>query len=384
MPQYTYTNLISAIVADSSTISNIQAIANRAVKDVVAEIDLRSTKRSAAISPQIYQEVFNYGAPADIKEEGIIDVQPQINRSSDSELELVSVEEFDRTKDSVNNLVAISDADFIKILKLSMPVNSNELVVNECDSLTGDGTFAASGSASNITLDQNNYVNGSASINFDVAANFTSAIISVTGMDAADLTDYEGHELFVWLYVPAIDGLTSVKLRWGNDASNYYEATATTNNEGLSWYVGWNLVRFSWPASATGTVDLTAVDYLRLELIGDGSCSASTDWRLDFVVARVGVIYNVLYYSKYGWQTSAGVYIIDSTAAGDKLNADAEEFDLFVLKGKQILFEDQFLYADADYFKTRYEEKRLKYLEKYPSERKTMISNYRTFSTVEE
>lgn len=382
MPNYTYTNLKDAIISDASTISNILGIINRSVREVVSEIDLRSTKRKAQISPEIMDQVYTYGAAGDLKELAIIDLQPQVGRLVDSELELVTTEEFDRLKSVRNNIVAITDEDFIKKLQVSVALDSLEKVIHQCDSITGDGTWTAGGSASNLTIDTFNVINGFSSLNFDIGASYTSATLTNSSMNSVDLSDYENHQLFVWTRIPSTTGLTSFKLRWGNDSSNYWESTVTTNNEGTSFYNGFNLLRFNWSsATVVGSPDSSNVDYLVFQVVGDGTASATTDWIIDFVVARVGKIYNQIYYSKYGWQSSGGTWKENSTTSSDLLNADTEEFELFVLHGKAVLFREQYLYGDADQNDALYEIKKARYLEKYPSERKLLISNYREFDT---
>lgn len=382
MPNYTYTNLKDAIIADASTISNIQGIINRTVREVIADIDLRSTKRKSQVSPEIMNDVNTYGAAADMKEMALIDLQAQIGRLVDSEIELVSTEEFDRRKSVDRNIVAITDEDFIKKLHVAIELDGNELSLHDCDSISGDGTWVASGNASNLTLDTFNVVNGYASLNFDTASSYTAATLTNSTMNAVDLTDFENHPIFAWVKIPSTTGLTSFKLRWGSSSGNYWEKTVTTNNEGTAFYNGFNLLRFDWStATKTGTPDITAIDYLLFQVVGDGTAGALTDWIVDFIVARVGKIYNQLYYSKYGWQSSSGTYKENSDASSDLLNADTEEFELFVLHGKAVLFRENFLYGDADQNDALYEIKKTRYIEKYPSERKLLISNYREFDT---
>jgi len=243
-------------------------------------------------------------------------------------------EEFDRMKTVYSNLVAVSEANVsssgaIKRLRVSgIPdVDDLESVINECDSLTANGTWAvvAGTAATNITRDATNYVNGSASLNFDFDTSGATASINNTDMNDVDLTDFEGQDVFAWVYIPSIGtSITNFILRWGSDdTANYYTTTVTTNNEGQAFYVGWNLLRFAWPTSATGSPSITAVDSLRfIVTLGSTPGSAITDWRLDFVVARRGEINDVLYYSKYGWQDSDETYKENATATTDFLNVD--------------------------------------------------------------
>lgn len=378
---YKYSDLITAIGVDSNTTSNILAIANRAAREVVSDVDLRSTKRKASLSPQLYKRVWDYGKPSDMKDWALIDIRKQIKRVA--RWTLTSNEEFDARKSINKQLITISDLDGNGLLRISADVDSKELILNDMDSLTNDGTWTASGDASNLAVDYQDFMNGSASLSFNSAVNFTSAILENSTMSSADLTLYKNHEIFLWLKFPITAGVTSVKLRFGSSSGAYWEATATTNNEGTAFYTGWNLLRFAWPATSIGTPVITAINYLRIQIVGAGTAVAATAWKADFVVARIGDIHYVIYYSKFGWQTSAGVYIENSTVSTDLLNADTEEFELFVLKGKQKAYEDLQLFQEATKYEQQYEIKRQKYLNNYPSERMLIVDTYEYFETIE-
>src|SRR5438045_2921872 len=146
---YTYANLRDQIfdplvypnISSAMTILNV---INRAVRMTLAEIDLRSTKRKAATAPTLFNDVYDYACPTDLKSLAVIDLQPQVNRTRDFELNLTTPEEFDRRKAYEQNLIAIKDNDFIRKLRASVRLNTNSLILSPLDSLTsGGGTWVA-------------------------------------------------------------------------------------------------------------------------------------------------------------------------------------------------------------------------------------------------
>ena len=86
-------------VANSSvgTQVNMQDVLNRSARMVYAEMDLKSSKRRAVLTPNVFDDVYVYTAPTDLKEYGIIDVRPQAydSRVLDSRVKLVGPEQFD-------------------------------------------------------------------------------------------------------------------------------------------------------------------------------------------------------------------------------------------------------------------------------------------------
>ena len=68
----------------------------------------------------------------------------------------------------------------------------------------------------------------------------------------------------------------------------------------------------------------------------DAAKVSETNYKFNYAVIKRGVIHDILYYSKYGWTSSAGVYKRLSTDDSDLLIADDTEYDLFVKKGIEL------------------------------------------------
>ena len=288
---------------------------------------------------------------------------------------LVDDDDFDRTKGISSHRIALRDENFSKLLRIDGIEGSDNLVLHTCESITTNGTWAATADASNLTLDNDNYITGGGALNFDMAAGAATGYIENSTMTALDLTDYdEKGSIFVWVFIPdysdaEADTVTNFILRWGNSSSAYWSRTVTTNNEGATFYDGWNLLRFDWNgATETGTVDPATIDYLRLTVTKSTSLAADTDWRVDNFIIRLGEIYNTVYYTKYGWQTSALAYQEESSATTDLLVADTDEIEGIAFKAAEYASQELKEYEEMKMFRSEYEEWKKKYQSNSPSE----------------
>lgn len=383
---YTYLDFKKAvndgIHGKISSVIDVRAFLNRSVRKVHNLVDLRSSKRTSSLAPGIYNQVYTYPAPADLKDDCIVDIRKQYDRIE--AFNATTAEEFDRRKTYDKSSIAIDDRDGVKVLNIATDLATDELTINACDSLTENGTFVAADDASNLSLDTYNKINGGASIKYDLATGAILATITNSTMTAVDLTQYKNREIFVWQYIPLTTALTSFTIRWGSSASDYWAATATTTADGLAFKVGWNLLKFSWPTTDTGTPDITAVNYFQLRINKTALMAASNDWRTDFVVARAGEVHDVIYYSRYFWTTAAGAYIPDSTADTDLLVGDEEDFELFVKSamataGPVCRLEVMERKENVDDFTTAIENYKIG----KPSERKVVITTYHDFGSID-
>lgn len=384
---YTQTDLKNAINrrihGRVGNLLDFQATCNDSVREVLGEVDLRSTKRSSQLSPGIYDDEYNYLCPSDLKGEAIIDLARQVKRRE--EFTLTTREEFDRRKTFDKGLLAFDDHDGLRLLNVSTALMTSHLIIDSLQSATGDGTWSASGDASALSTDFSNFIYGASSLKFSTASSSSAAVLTNTTLSPVDLSDYQNNELFIYVYIPSTTGLTNFILDWGDNSSNYWTKTVTTNNEGTAFYVGWNLLRFTWPGSATGSPDASSVNYVKFTITKTGSMTAQTAWRVNLLVARIGEIHNVIYYSKYGWQTSGGSYIENSTTTTDLLNVDTEEFDLIadrgaILGGQELRFKDN----EMARLQSTYKDNRENYRTvRYPSERKILTNDYHRFGSLD-
>lgn len=381
---YAYSDLLNQVI-DSARRANITNVItarnylNRAARIVASEVDLRSLKRNSALASDLFNDIYSYPSPSDLKGDALIDLIPQINRRTNFQLELMSQDEFDLKKTVRDNIVAVATDELVKRIMFSGNVDDTIFVAATLDGLTADGgTWTAYGDAANVKADNSNYVKGGGSIKFDLTGSGTTAGIQNTGLTTFDITNYvnDGH-IFVWVYINSTVNLTNFVLDIGNDlTANYYSQTITTVHEGTAFVNGWNLLRFDFASmTQNGTVAPASCDSIRIYMT-KASGKSDDGYRFDHISLHTGQIHNVLYYSRYPWQTSAGVWIENSTADTDLLNAETDEFDGFVFRAKEELFKelrrfDLALQAHQDYLIWK-----ANYLKLNPSERLTRKRYY--------
>lgn len=356
-------------------VNDRQVTVNRAVRFVLGDIDLRSTKRNSQLSPNLFRDVFDYTAPTDLKQNKIVDIRKQTNRPFTDGWNMVDETDFNRFKNISSYNIALAEDDLVRILKIDGVEGAVQSILHNMDSISDNGTWAVGADASNLTVDTENKISGTASLNFDMAKGAATGYIELTGASEVNLTDHdEKSSIFVWVYIPDYadaqgDTVTNFILRWGNSDTAYWHRTVTVTNENTTFFDGWNLLRFDWNgATEVGTVDPSAIDYMRLTVTKSTSLEADTDWRVDEIISRIGEIYNVVYYSKFGWQSSSGTYLEESTATTDLLNADTNEVELIALKASELASQELKEYEDAKYFKQEYLTTKTQYEAQQPSE----------------
>jgi hypothetical protein len=369
-------DVLTAVTTQDAT-TNIQIIANRAVRQILADVDLRSSKRRVAMTPNLFDEVYDYAAPASLKGNKVIDIQQQTTgRSKLSDWILTTEQEFDLRKTENDGLICIVDADMSKRIRVSLDVDNDYIVVDEINAV---GDWLLFGDGENLTTDTDNFVANSGSINWDISsAGGTTAGIYNASITTFDISDYKTTgSAYVWAYISSATNLTNFFLRVGSSSSAYYYITITTTNEGLAFTAGWNLLRFDFVnKSTTGTPDDDACDYVALYMTKDGAKISETDYRFNNLIIGNGSHYNLIYYSRYLWQSNAAVYLENSTASTDYLNVETDEYDLIILKTSELTERNAGNFEQADRLQAQYEKQMMKYKQNYPSESLTASVSY--------
>jgi hypothetical protein len=276
-------------------------------------------------------------------------------------------------------MFAVYEADGVKRLKISVIIDDDEALITGFDSTTG---WSGYGDGTNIALDSFNYVKGNASLQYDISAvgGTTAGVVNST-LDPVDLTDFLNNgTIVVWAYITFSTNLTNFKLRIGSSASAYYEKTVTTS-DGQAFQNGWNILKFDLTSLTTsGSPDITDITYVALFMTKDGAKISESGYKFDWMVAKLGDIYTVLYYSDYLWQTSAGVYIGDSTADTDLLNAGVDEYELLVLKAKELSAKELKKFDLSKEHAVDYKDMEEGYKQANPSEAKILTTDYYNFN----
>lgn len=352
---------------------------NETVREVLSEVSLRSTRRRASLTPNLFSHEYEYSCPTDLMSHKIIDIPAQAKRA-DGEFTFVPSEQFRRSPRIGD--ISIDDFNGTRVLLINSatPDDSTQIVSLEAVD-TGPADWTALGDATNVEANSDDFVSGNASIEYDIGSGATTtAGLYVDGATAVDLSEYISHSASVFVYarITSTTNITNFKLRLGQSASAYNEFTVTTANDGTAFANGWNLLRFDLTSpSATGSPNTTSIDYVALYMTKTAGKINEAGYMFNGLVAKKGKYAYIKYYSKYGWQTTGGTYIENSTDASDLLNADTDEFDLFVKKGRVIAANETDLQeGQIERLKKDYTLAVKAYEMNAPAEDKAMVSTY--------
>src|SRR3989304_6217282 len=217
-------------------ITGLDPLINRSARKLLEDVDPMETKRTVAINNALYDQVYDYQCPVDLKGDRIIDIKPMANRQRWDRFFQQYNETFDLDiSNNANNGVILSAAALagnfsinyntgVKSLRIGKSLIPS-ILLNACESLTDNGTWTASPLATNIRTDEVTYVQGSAAIKFDLSAGAdpSLAVIENSTMTAIDLSNLEDQgALFVAVYIPDGNIADNFILRWGTSVADYW------------------------------------------------------------------------------------------------------------------------------------------------------------------
>lgn len=309
-------------------LSNFYNQCRRAGNKVMSMVDLHTTERVVPMTNALYDSIYDYVVPDDLKLNKIFDIAPQMSRSRYDSNGQINSRQFD-IKRSLNTF-AIKNNSGVKTLRINKKLY-DPYVVHTCDSLTSDGTWVASTDANTLTLDTNYYLSGSGSLKFNLDGLTGTGVLTLTSANAKNLSSVkDAGALFTWLYFTDETRITNVKLRWGSSASDYYTRTVTTPHTETAFKKYWNLLRFDWNgATQVGTPDDDAITYARVEITYTVG-TAMSGLYLENIIAVRGVPYEIHYYSGYMFKSSAGVYKEIPTDITDIICVDNDSYAIFL------------------------------------------------------
>jgi hypothetical protein len=353
----------------TNKISNITNLFNRAARQLLEDVDPQETKQSQQIVNALYDKVYDYAVPEDLKGNKIIDIKPQVNRSPADKFSQVYSVQFDAYKDQgVSPMFQTTFNNGTKFVRVKKDVGER-VTLNECDAVALNGTWTAGGDSFNVATDNFNYVSGSGSIKFDVSGATTFAQLVNSTMTAVDLTDHEDEaSLFCWVWLPDASTVSNVNVAWGSGVGNTWDVNSTTQHFG-AFQDGWNLIRSDWNgAGVTGVPDASAVDYIVITFTYDGV--ADTNYRVDNFVSCLGEFYNMEYYSKYIFRDgTTSVWKEETDDDADLINLDTDSYNLYLYKVAEMCSQQsERTKDDTVFFQREYLKAMRRYKSMYKSE----------------
>ena len=136
---------------------NVNGVINRAARQLLVDVDPMETKRILPFTDIIYNGVWDYALPNDLKGNRVIDIRPQVNRQLTDYFGQIYNQPFDLIKIwSLQPNFTIQYNTGIKTIRINAPQIPSGTVLNQCDSPNDNGVWNAVGTASNVQQDNVN------------------------------------------------------------------------------------------------------------------------------------------------------------------------------------------------------------------------------------
>ena len=359
-------------------IEGIDALIDRGARQLLLDIDPQETKRTVQL-PQLFDDVYEYAIPDDLKGSKVIDIFPQnMKRGLNENVNQRYGRMFDLFKGRQQGEIMfdVEHNTGVKYIRIDNPVLPQGLTINSLSSITDNGTWGVGTDAVNLTVDTTvTAQTNTAVLRFDLDGSTTNGLIQNAMTNSVDMSDHANiSSIFQWVYFPNASQVTSVKLDWGTDAANHWTRTVAVDAIGNAFSNFWNQLQFDWNgATLVGAPVASAISYLRLTINYDGT--ANQGYRAGAIISRIAEPFEIKYYSKYLFRDGAtGAFQETVTDDTNLVNLDTESYNLLFTKCAEYAFQQQHDYgikpgqSESEIWRLKYKENLRQYKRQYKSE----------------
>jgi len=311
-----------------------EELLNLAIRELQGTADVYGTIFESDLD--LFNGEFEYPAPANFKATiDLLDRDNSVFRFMET-----SEKEFWRRKDIATNFYADANRRDTRFLLVNSGSDGGGTQINNMDSLTANGTWAAVGGTgvSNLAVDTVVKREGEASISYDITAATVPALENST-MAQVDLSSHENKStLFLWVYLPTVTSLSNVILRWGSSTTDFWAVTETDQFSEFPFQTGWNRLGFKWDGAAeTGTPVSSAVDYIRVT-ITYSVATTDTDFRIDALDSKLPTAVTHSFYTIPMVKDASGDFQDEFSTSTDVTVMDNRHDELLVYKALEFGF----------------------------------------------
>lgn len=314
-----------------SSISNLNSVLYEVVSTIRSNVDLPSSIRVEQLTQPLYTSPNEYLLPDDCDLEAVIQLRPVTKDALQQYYNMEYPSQF--LVERRTNRLAVSHKNGKQYLLSSVPT-TYPLVIHSCEDNSTNGVWSAGGNVTNVTVDTLQKIQGAGSISLDVGL-LTNNYIENSTITSVDLSDYKA--ILFWVYLPSVPVvLTSFTLRLGQDSSNYYSASVSQTFFGTAISEGWNLFSIDTDSfAATGSPDWDGVVYSRFTINGNFT-SALPGVKIDSIIANIGELFEIEYYSTYQFVGNTGARKLIPDASSDSIILHDKEYPLFLRQFSEI------------------------------------------------
>jgi len=195
----------------------------------------------------------------------------------------------------------IDNSDGSKKLLIKAFNTRRPFIIDDCDTTEN---WTALNDATYLVVDRVRFKTGAGSLKFKIDKTLSGvarASLKFTLPMPLDSGSWVNNgNFFINLYIVNPTGLSSVTLKWGSSATDYYLKTETTNADGLFPQANsWNEFIFSWEnAIAVGSPNPSQISFFQIDIDYDESQFVSPQyWNLDTLVLFSQDKFVLRYYS---------------------------------------------------------------------------------------
>lgn len=353
---YTVFNLKQDMDSDlhSGGVSGLQNFYNTLDKGrraMIGKVRPEELIRKSNLEQALYPHVDRYSVPEDLKYDDVIELNMLSgNRNVDTmdhPMELVYRRRFGQKRGGAANVINIGYENGVKYSRIYRPrgiagrYGGNSMyrfqIINNCDSLSENGSWNVSGNVVGLKVDELNHVIGHGSLKFDIDSSSTTGFIQNISLTAFDLNDFlQIGATFAWLDLPVPKEMLAVKIYMGSDTSNlttdFYSSTVNQPHDNNTFTTGWNLLKWMLnDLSSTGTPNPKALTWIRIEFTTTGQ--PIPNCHLDNIVARMGAVYQITYNSSYCFMNANNnAFKKFASATSDLVVAEEDTYNLLRLE----------------------------------------------------
>lgn len=302
------------------------AAANR----MIGRIDTEETRVTQTLTTPFYDNVHSYALPVDYNK--MIDIRPQAGRQSQpglSDYSQTTPKQFSEnlTPDSFS----IGYNKMIRTLKAARLPEGNVVCVDSFEAPTSNGSWAAEADASGLYPEVLNYIQGNASMGFNLSGVTGAGDIVNSTAVALDLSALNNEDAsMIFFYIPPgfSSRFTSFMLTRGDNASNLISQSVNSRADGTAFQDGWNFLLFNWASgNITGTPTNTQNTYRKFNITYTTG-TAIPGCLIDSWTDALGSLYETEYYSQYMFRTAAGIWIAKPLEDTDLVNVGPVTYEI--------------------------------------------------------
>jgi hypothetical protein len=382
-------DLIGAIHnTTENQITNLNGVIDRAARQLLLDCDPQETKRTLEFVNPIFNSVFDYPIAPDVKGNALIDIRPQVRRIPRDIWTQAYNQEFDVAKENLyasEDMFTLNFNSGLKTIRINAPFLNPPVIINQADNLTNNGAWVNSyaGSATNLRIDNTNFVAGTGALTFDYIGSGGPEIMNST-MTPVDLSLVENQSrIFCWIYIPTnASNVLSLEIDFGSNPNDGWDSgVISTTNEGTAFQNGWNLIGFDWSSTTPfGTPNSSAINYFQIyfQLAVDAPI---TGLKVNGIDSILGTILEYEFYSKYLFRDAiTGAFQEKVTDDSNLVNLDTESYNLLFNLTTFLAVQQQqgldAMFYDGNFFGEAYQDSLAKYKARYKSELQKPQSAY--------